>query len=510
MIEFFKTLKLNALQIFLLLTLILIVRFVLEVFSNPFLSFESSRHFIFEFVVFYLTCLWGISLLFYLLIKKDFLNALTKISIGLLLIWIAPTFDLLTQGVDKTEIAYVMGGPLFLLKNYFLLFYPSLNWGVSMGLFVETMIVFGLTFWLGFIFTKKFLKSFLFTIACYSFVFVLAVSPSFMGYVQGVDMDHHRLQVYSYDQIMKEFQNQLELFYQNGQNEIRGEMPQPPVMTPLNLMPLFLFILIILGLSTFKIFSNQLFMNELKVFPYSRLWHYLFLYFWSAKIFIFKAGLPSQEIFFYVINFICLFIAAVFLNHYFDNQFLGQSKQKALLYGALFFNFLGLAFVQHPFFQLLSVLMVSCAFLYETPPIRLKRYWMGSVFCLGLISMGAFLAPLVINKVNPFATPDGLWLILPLVISLLIPIKDLKDEQIDQKMGTKTLVHWWGVKKLRTVIAIGMTGFFLIGGILFRLPLVNLLGVGFTAGLLSILFLKQIVQDRHVLMIYPIILFLFF
>jgi len=507
MTEYLKSLKFNGFQLFLLLAVILTVRFVLEVFSNPFLSFEKSMHFVFEFSIFYLTCLWGLSLLFYRIIHKDFQNALTKISIGLLLIWIAPAFDLLTQGLDKNYIAYVMGGPIFLLKNYFLLFYPSLNLGVSLGLFVETIIVFVLTFWLGFIFTRKFLKSFLFTIACYSFVFVLAVSPSFIGYVQGVDMDRHRMQVYSHDQIVKEYQTQLELFYQKG---MVGEMPPFPLTTPLNLMPLFLIILIILGLSTFKIFSPQLFMSELKVFPYSRLWHYLFLYFWSAKIFIFKTDMPFQEMFFYVINLISLFIAAVFLNHYFDNQFLGKSKEKPLLYGALFFNFLGLVFVQNIFFQILSLLMIGLVFLYEAPPFRLKRYWAGSVFCLGLISTGAFLAPVVIHKVNPFITSNGLWLVLPVVISLFIPIKDLKDEQTDQKMGTKTLVHLWGARKLRTLIALGITILFLLGAVLFRLPLINILAVSVAAGLLSILFFKQIIQDRHVLMIYPVILFLFF
>jgi 4-hydroxybenzoate polyprenyltransferase len=248
-------------------------------------------------------------------------------------------------------------------------------------------------------------------------------------------------------------------------------MSQIPAMTPLNLMPLFLLIGIILGLSTFKIFFSELFTREWKAFPYTRLWHYLFLYFWSVKIFLLKTGLPSQEIFFDVINLICLFIAAVFLNHYFDNQFLGKPKEKPLFYGSLFFNFLGLAFVQNVFFQILGLLMVGCAFLYETPPFRLKRYWAGSILCLGLISMAAFLAPLVINQVNPFSTSEGLWLILPVVISFLIPIKDLKDEQIDQKMGTKTLVHLWGVKKLRSLIAVGITGLFLLGAVLFKLSL---------------------------------------
>lgn len=507
MIDYFKSLKLSYFQIGLLLVFILGVRFVLEVFSNLFLSFEGSLYFIFEFSLFYLICLWGLSLLFYILIEKDFLKALSKMGLGMILIWVAPVFDLLTQGANRTHIAYVMGGPLFLLKNYFLFYYPSLNLGVSPGLFFEVFVVVAALFVLGFIYTSKIFKSFVFAMLCYSFIFILAVAPSWIGFMQGMDMDHHRERVYSYDKLMKNYDRQLTAYYLKG---AVGEVPQPPMTIPLDLMPLFLIVLMGLGLATLAATHLSLFKRELNEFPLSRLWHYLFLYFWSFKVFVLPVMGATPVIFYKLLNWLSLFIAAVFLNHYFDNFFLGKGKDRSLLITAIFFIAIALIFAGVTQYGLICLLMTVFLYSYDCPPLRLKKYVWGQLLCLGLLAVLVFIAPLVIYRVNPFISPQRLWLLLPVIVSFFIPIKDFKDESLDPRMQVKTLVHHWGAGFLRKIISLGIFALFLLGSIFFHLPMGRVAAVAATAGLLSILFCRQIIKEKQVIWFYPVILWLFF
>jgi len=144
------------------------------------------------------------------------------------------------------------------------------------------------------------------------------------------------------------------------------------------------------------------------------------------------------------------------------------------------------------------LLMVAClllAYLYSTPPLRLKRWPLVATLALGVLSLLSLWSGFALfgQEMTPIVFPRRIALLVVLGVMLGFPAKDLKDVRGDAAMGVHTWATLLGEVRARRLVAACVLASYGLAGLL--LPL----GTGYwvAAGLLGLASAGIVLRRRH-------------
>ncbi len=120
---------------------IVFVRCLLEALSSHSSSgiIASDAGTLVHYALFYFTTATGLMLILYLFTKNK--NIYKIVLYGLLIIWFAPLFDLITTGGAGARMAYFFENNKGLLKDFLTFFFPATNQGITYGIRVEIFLM---------------------------------------------------------------------------------------------------------------------------------------------------------------------------------------------------------------------------------------------------------------------------------------------------------------------------------------------------------------------------------
>jgi len=491
-------------------------------YRDPQFLFNEFTH---TFLFFLLSYLLFLPLLHYF--SRTSIKASANILLwGFLIILTPPLIDNIISGGGGFWSFYEFDGLQGLLVRFFTFFGENPEIGITYGVRIEVALSILLFFSYILLKTKDLLRSFFAAFLSYVLFFVLGTFPSwitifFLGWTQG--------------------------FFSIRDTDIAGLFLSPlstqsytpmAIMNALNakmsLMYILILVLYIFLLSFFYYKKTTLALLR-NARPVQIIYHGGLVCLGGALALLFSPQSVSYPTLFNISSFFILLIASLFawfssviVNDLFDQKTDALTNTdrplitKALtlqnyqIFGIVFFfSSLLLVTIAYPYLLFLFLIYFSLTWIYNAPPLRIKRLPFLATFVSALASLTLlFSGYFAIDKT---ASLEHLpWEIIALLLftyTVSLPLKDFKDIQGDKKNDTWTLPVLLGEYNARLLIASGVFFSFLLSVLVFNIyslvPWALFFGgISFwTIAFSSIPFQKKPLSARH---LPAIILFLVF
>ena len=480
----------------------------------PHLYLGEFMHTTTFFVIIFLICV-------ILVIKLSTISRKSGIAIFLfafLMIILPPILDHIISAMYFDGINfysyYLFDNPEGLVKSFFTFFGDKPRDGITYGtriMIFLTLIFLGIITWLK---TKKVSKTLTTIFVAYVLFFIMSSLPSLLSYIV---LPQH----------MNVGGGDVAGFITSPTAVLGNQITNPINAASIKLSLVYLLLLIVLLSLIFFRTHKDLFISLLKnVRPVQTAYH-IGLLVMGMYIAITFGGAIILPTFFTVLAFILLCIAIVFawystviFNDCVDQKIDAISNpQRPLItkiinvssYKKIGFTFLVLSLIITALINGLAVFILiiyhALSFLYNTEPLRLKRFPILATLTAAIASFFivviGFVTLVPHHSISDF--PPHIAILLIVVYTISLPIKDLKDIDGDRASNIYTIPVLFGKETSRIIIAISIFTSFMLS--IFTLGTKSLLVPALLAGALSFWTLvgqknqKFIFDSRQVLLI---------
>lgn len=462
---------------------IVFIRFLLESLSNHSTSYVLTDFLIAQdfstmvhLIIFFLASAVGLIFIIYSLTKYP--HTYKIILYGLIMIWFAPLFDLISTHGSGVVMSYIPENNLRLLSEFFSFFSPHITQGITLGIRVEVLLILigiGFVVWR----IKKNIKlSLIATLISFIFIFILLSLPGVTYTIT------HPSLVNSSQELTNDFLVRAISESNIKFNTIHGNLIAENTFVQYELgfdklMSQLLFLVFIIFVILYFFRSNK--EKFLIIIKNSRLVRTLFF---SSFIFLgifiaYKFNLGQLTSWVDFMSILILFVSwygawmfAVHTNDITDiksdlisnpnrpivskNISVDEMRQIGLIWLIIsLFGSFSVGYCQ--FF--LNLIFIFAYYIYSAEPLRLKRVPILSSFLIGVACLVTFLSGFF------FLSEDKITTIFPVTISLGIiimftlgaNIRDLKDVAGDKEDGVFTipiLFGKWGKQVVGFMLAL--------------------------------------------------------
>ncbi len=452
---------------------ILFVRFIFESLSSPTSTgvIPSDPYTLIHYGLFFLSVTLGTSCIVGYF-TKDY-TAVAKISLfGLPVIWLAPLIDIVLSFGKGYKMTYIFDSGNRLIFDFFTFFGSSLTNGATYGIRMGIIIILIGIGWYVWLNTKNLFKTMLAVIFSYLLGFIMASMPGIIHTIS-----HLNSGINTSPDIL----NYLEKILSNStisHNTLREgvsfvssdrlfELEFDKFMSQI----LFIISLLFGTILLWKI-DHKKFLSIIKNLRPERVNFYLASLFCGIGFaYINNLGNPFTWVDIFgvgclIISFVSLWMYAVHTNDIYDLEIDKISNPDRPLIKKEVgiedmretgYVWLGIALIGswsagfYPFFM--SLVYVSCSYIYSAPPLRLRRFpllpsFLIAVACLGTVLSGFFFIS-IHKEIQAFPMLLSIGIII--MVTLAINFKDLKDIEGDKALGIVTLPILFGKNGITVV-----------------------------------------------------------
>ncbi len=426
-------------------------------------------------ILFFFVTLLLYSVIIHFFSSRDIARVLKVMIFGFMVIWISPIMDMILSKGAGFEMAYLFKPTTDLVFDFFTYFGPMTLPGVTIGLRIEGVFIFGLTFLYVKWATGRIDKAIFATICVYSMTFLLSALPHFLGF-DGTNTSIS-IAVLIHNSLM-------------GQNFIDAPIGFSTIQRTVNMyfdgiMTQTLYLLLVP--TTYylaRMWDKQKVYAIIKNSRPER-----FLFYFSMILLGMALGFERNSTLLQHINWLDIAnIGTLFTAYYFawmyavgvndivdvesdsvtntDRPLVTKEitidEQKFSNAIFLFLAILG-AYIAGQYPYIMVVTCVALSYIYSSPPLQLKRFAIINPFLISLAALTAVFSGFYTIHTSPLleAFPITWALLIVVVITLLANVKDIKDYEGDKRAGVFTIPVLFGVEKAKRIIG-WMTVFALI------------------------------------------------
>lgn len=450
-----------------------------------------NLHTLLHFYSSYLGLAFGITILFYIALKKPILKILRVVLPTFILLIIAPITDYtirLITGKPGIRIGYIIESEFSEAFSRYLTYFGNFEpetFGVTTGMKIEILLIILLGFLYLLVSSSSKIKSIIFSFLLYSVIFWEMIAfPSLLRTV--------------FDVI--------------GLGT--------PANSTTTLTHMFLILIVIQGTVIFYLHKKEYFISIIKDIRPFRLMHFEFMFILGIGLAVKITGKPfsfSSQILKIIILMISIAFAwlySIFINNLEDIEIdrvtnedrpliEGDIERKKYTKMAWLWLFLSLilAYSVDVVFMFLILTYIAGYFVYSAPPFRFKKLPIISKAFISLNSLVLVISGYWLINYSLISFPAAVTVMLLVGFTLVINFIDLKDYEGDKKAGILTLPVLLGMKKAKFLIGLFfiftyLSGYFIIQNFYMLTPLA-LLGV-----LQFYLINKEDYEEKPVFMIY--------
>jgi 4-hydroxybenzoate polyprenyltransferase len=453
---------------------ILFVRFFLESYSSPAsiggvtLNFLTGLHY----ALFFSATSFTVLLVLCIVAPQHRLLSLKVSLYGTGLIILAPLFDLIFSGGKGAGLRYLFDASQNIFLNFITFFGPNLTNGATLGVRLEIliiMVVVGIYVWHC---THSWMRSVVSALLTYTIIFLFGALPLIVAVIgEGHAVSSaafsnfylfsikNSVLIHTLVEPMYIFKN-VQGLYGTFFNSITGQI--------------FLFISLIVGVSTFKIIFPEKLHAIIKNSRPERLFYYISLFILGiALCYYFKQQILWNwvDILCFItllISIKCAWLSSIFFNDVADAQLdsisnqsrpipsghltLRESTQIGIIF--LIVSYAS-AFLIGTTQGFLIVFFSLLAYIYSNKPLRLKRLFPYNTIIMALAGLSIillgffFITPAQNMQAFPFIWLVGLFIFL----FCICPVRDLKDFQADAEEKIQTIPVMFGEARGRVLVA---------------------------------------------------------
>jgi 4-hydroxybenzoate polyprenyltransferase len=507
--------KINFFSFIFSLLGLIFLRVFLELFSSP--SFKNGIFdkytLFFHYPLFYLP-LFILLIILLRIFSRESLERITKTALFFFpVIILPPLLDLLFSGGQGFRIAYLFTDVKGLVFDFFTFFGPWVVPGITPGIRYEVLLLLSAIFLYLLVKRKKILLALVGTFLGYFIIFIFLAWPSII-FSLVFKKSHYLL-----PEIISYFRQPLSFL---------SEKDLGPLFS--FKMALFYYLWLVISLlGYFYFWHKEKFKYYLADLRYSRLIHYILLFFLGlglAHYLKIDSVFPLDffnllSLVYVVVLIIISWAGQVGLNDLYDIEIDRISHpERPLVKGKISkeelkkINFLigvlilwgGLILPPVLFFFLMLFNLLY--YLYSVPPFRLKRFPFIASFSLALACLSILLLGFYFNTSPDNLIPSKFAYFIFLIYFLGVNIKDLNDVKGDLKGGIKTLPVLLGQKKSQWLLALLVAFAFLLPSFYFNFAFIKL--IAFLFALVSFcLLIRFPFSERYFFILYFLYLLYF-
>jgi len=391
---------------------------------------------------------------------------------GFLVIWIAPVIDFMAGGVGGYLISYFFIPAMELLWRFATFFGGNIDFGITLGIQIETVLGILFCFFYVYTATKKVSRSLLAAFAFYCLIFSIFALPSLIAlFLPGGESPMPALvDSIASSHIVPNNMHPNSSLNNTGLVDLAFNKTMFGVNTIIAIVASMLF---------FFLGTRKKFIALIKNSRPERIFHFFLLFALGTALGYqtwFTSWIDIQSYVLAFTSFIAAWMFSVCQNDIHDENIdaisnpdrplvakeLSRGDLEAASGIFLLFTFL-CAYAASHYTVFFVFMFLFVYFIYSNPPLRLKRFvilnsFLVSLACLSVIMAGFFL---VSPDKTIVAFPAGFLIAIIIFFTAVSNIRDIKDAEGDRAAGIKTLPVLLGVGRSKKIIA-GVIIFFFI------------------------------------------------